>query len=108
MILLVTREDAMEALRDVEDPETGLNIVDLGLVYDVGIDAATGRVQVLMTFTTPACPAGGIMSDGIERRLTLLPGVTGVDVSLTFDPPWTPERISPAGRVQLGWPGGSP
>jgi metal-sulfur cluster biosynthetic enzyme len=108
MIELTTREDLLEALHDVEDPETGLNIVDLGLIYDASFDPQNGRVRVLMTFTTPACPAGGIMSDGIERRLGLLPGVSGVDVLVTFHPPWTPERISPAGRVQLGWQGGSP
>lgn len=108
MIELVTREDLLDALHDVEDPETGLNVVDLGLIYDASFDAGSGRASVLMTFTTPACPAGGIMSDGIERRLGLLPGVTGVEVLVTFHPPWTPERISAAGRAQLGWPGGSP
>jgi metal-sulfur cluster biosynthetic enzyme len=100
----VDEETLRDALRDVEDPETGLNIVDLGLVYGVTFDAAGGgTARVTMTFTTPACPAGGLMLDGVDRRLRRVPGVADVDVTVTFEPRWTPERISGAGRAQLGW-----
>jgi metal-sulfur cluster biosynthetic enzyme len=90
------------ALHEVHDPETGINLVDLGLIYAAVWDAG-GVVRVTMTLTTPACPVGGMMVEGVERRLARLPGVTSVAVDVTFDPPWTPERITPAGRAGLGW-----
>ncbi|MCC7000345.1 MAG: metal-sulfur cluster assembly factor [Deltaproteobacteria bacterium] len=90
------------ALHEVLDPETGVNLVDLGLIYRVTADPATGAVAVVMTLTTPACPAGDVMVAGVERRLGRVPGVTTVEVDIVFDPPWTPARISPAGRAQLG------
>jgi metal-sulfur cluster biosynthetic enzyme len=96
-------KDALAALRDVEDPETGLSVTDLGLIYDVGYDAEEQRLDVRMTFTSPACPAGDVMQDGVERRLMLVHGVKCVNVEVTFDPPWTPARISAEGRRQLGW-----
>lgn len=94
---------AREALRDVLDPETGLSLVDLGLIYEVTFAPEDGHLEVLMTFTTPACPAGELMSQGVQRRLGSLPGVTWVEVQVTFDPRWTPDRISAEGRAQLGW-----
>jgi metal-sulfur cluster biosynthetic enzyme len=92
-----------EALRDVEDPETGLNLVDLGLIYDVAFEPATGVAHVTMTLTSPFCPAAGVMTDGVERRLARVPGVRGVAVDVTFEPPWTAERISDEGKRLLGW-----
>jgi metal-sulfur cluster biosynthetic enzyme len=94
---------ARSALYEVEDPETGLSVVDLGLVYRVSFDPAQARLDVVITFTTPACPAGEMIAAGVDRRLRMVPGVDDVGVAVTFDPPWTPERISPAGRAQLGW-----
>ena len=90
------------ALYDVLDPETGLNLVDLGLIYDVAFSAESGKALVTMTFTTPACPAGDVMMEGVQRRLLQEPGVEDVDVDVTFSPAWTPERISAEGRAQLG------
>ncbi len=90
------------ALYDVLDPETGLNLVDLGLIYDVAFSAESGKALVTMTFTTPACPAGDVMMEGVQRRLLQEPGVEDVDVDVTFSPAWTPERITPEGRAQLG------
>jgi metal-sulfur cluster biosynthetic enzyme len=92
---------ARDGLLEVHDPETDLNLVDLGLIYRLTYRTETRRLEVLMTLTTPACPAGEIIVDGVERRLSLLPEVDGVDVEVTFDPPWTPERISPEGRAWL-------
>lgn len=99
---LVTQE-LHAALHEVYDPETGLNLVDLGLIYEVGFEPSSGEAGVRMTFTTPACPAGDVMTDGVERRLSLVPGVKAVKVDVTFEPPWTPERITEDGRRQLGW-----
>jgi len=92
-----------EALRDVTDPEAGVNIVDMGLVYDVTFDPASRRASVTMTLTTPFCPAGNAMLDGVHRRLMRVPGVEDANVEVVFDPPWSPERISDAGRAILGW-----
>ncbi len=91
------------ALRDVPDPETGINIVDMGLVCAIVADAATQSVTLTVTFTTPACPAGAAILAGIERRLKRVAGIESVDLQLSFEPPWTPERISEAGRTELGW-----
>ena len=90
------------ALYDVLDPETGLNLIDLGLIYEVAWLPEQRTARVTMTFTTPACPAGEVMTDGVKRRLLQEPEVEGVDVEVTFTPPWTPERISDEGRAQLG------
>lgn len=90
------------ALCDVEDPELGIGIVDLGLVYGVAFDAASGAARVRMTLTSRACPLGAALVDGVRRRLLRVPGVSRVEVEVTHDPPWTPERISPAGRERLG------
>lgn len=105
MMNALIEEAARDALREVEDPETGLSVADLGLIYGVTFHPDDGRLDVRMTFTTPACPAGDAIGYGIERRLLLVPSVKQVAVEVTFDPPWTPERISPEGRARLGWPG---
>ncbi len=99
---MIGENEVIEALRKVYDPETCLSVVDLGLIYGVTI-REPGNVDVSMTFTTPACPAGGVMLDGVERAVRALPGVAEVDVAVTFEPRWTPERISAEGRQQLGW-----
>lgn len=92
-----------EALHEVEDPEAGINIVDMGLVYEIACAAEKGDVSVSMTFTTPACPAGDAIVQGVERRLLRVPGVSHVEVHVVFEPPWTPRRITPEGRAALGW-----
>jgi len=97
----LVEQAARDGLLEVHDPETDLNLVDLGLIYRLTYRTETRRLEVLMTLTTPACPAGGIIVDGVQRRLAVLADVDGVDVELTFDPPWTPDRISPEGRAFL-------
>ena len=87
-----------DALRAVLDPELGLSIVDLGLVYGIAVDA--GAVRVIMTLTTRGCPLHDVMLEGARAAVARLSGVTRVDVALTFDPPWTPHRI--ARRRALG------
>jgi metal-sulfur cluster biosynthetic enzyme len=90
------------ALRDVNDPEVGVNIVDLGLIYGVRITGAD--VAIDMTSTTPACPLADFLEQEIQRALRAhLPEVDQIAVTLVWDPPWTPERMSEAARQQLGW-----
>jgi metal-sulfur cluster biosynthetic enzyme len=97
------RERVRAVLRDVVDPEVGLDVVALGLVY--GIEAREGDVRVELTLTTPACPLGEQIAADAERRITALPGVARAQVELVWDPPWTPERMSDAARRALGWGG---
>lgn len=92
--MTVDREQVMAALRDVFDPELGMSIVDLGLVYAVEIDGA--RVRVTMTLTTEGCPLHDSMIEWVRRAVGAIPGAGDVDVTITFDPPWTPDRIAPA------------
>jgi metal-sulfur cluster biosynthetic enzyme len=89
------------ALRKVKDPEIGLNIVDLGLIYDVNLDGAD--VSVDMSLTSPGCPAGPQILHDVEEHLRAIPGVGGVNVNLIWSPPWTPERIEPRVRAYLGF-----
>lgn len=93
----------LAALRGVIDPEIGLNIVDLGLIYDLGV-RPDGRATIEMTLTTPGCPLHAAIHDAVRRALEPVPGVTGVELALVWLPPWTPELITPAGRRALGWP----
>lgn len=91
---------AWDALKTVFDPEAGLNIVDLGLIYGIG-EGSSGNIDVAMTFTTESCPAGPILVDAAEAALRAIPGVTDVHVDITFEPPWTPDMITPDGRAWL-------
>ena len=87
----VTSDDVMEALRTVFDPELGMSVVELGLVYGVEIDG--GTVTVTMTLTTRGCPIHDAMVDWVRETVGTVPGVERADVQMTFDPPWTPARI---------------
>jgi metal-sulfur cluster biosynthetic enzyme len=89
----VTAEQVMHALREVLDPELGMSIVELGLVY--GIDVHGGGVTVTMTLTAPGCPIHGVMAEWVKAAVLTVPGVESVEVAITFDPPWTPDRIAP-------------
>ena len=94
-------EVARKALRAVKDPELGLNIIDIGLVYDVAVSDA-GAAHVRMTLTSPGCPAGTEIMDDVRRTLADLEGITAVEVELVWDPYWTPERMDPRVRAFLG------
>ncbi|MGH3189353.1 MAG: metal-sulfur cluster assembly factor [Streptosporangiaceae bacterium] len=90
-------------LREVIDPEIGINIVDLGLVYDVGL-SSDGVASIRMTLTTPGCPLGGYIDDEIHNILWGAPGVEDIDVRIVWDPPWDPdEMMSDWAKDQLGW-----
>lgn len=93
--------DVHERLRTVIDPELGINIVDLGLIY--GVEVVSGVARVRMTTTTPACPIGSYLTDQIRWALLGLDDLLDVEVELTHDPRWSPERMSDAAKAQLGW-----
>ncbi|HUR95210.1 MAG TPA: metal-sulfur cluster assembly factor [Gemmatimonadales bacterium] len=91
-----------KALRAVKDPELNLNIVDIGLVYDVEV-REHGEVHVRMTLTSPGCPAGAEIIDDVKKVVADLEGVTGVEVELVWEPYWTPEKMDPRVRAFLGF-----
>jgi metal-sulfur cluster biosynthetic enzyme len=98
---MVTVDDVTEALRQVFDPELGLDIVELGLLYDVQI--AAGEITVSYSLTSMGCPAGSLIQEQILEAVRELPGVEKVDLQLTWDPPWTPERLSEDAKLLLGF-----
>jgi metal-sulfur cluster biosynthetic enzyme len=89
------------ALRKVKDPELNLNIVDLGLVYDIVADES-GKVDVDMSLTSPGCPAGPQIMGDVERAVKAVPGVTDLALNLVWTPMWSPERIEPRVRAYMG------
>lgn len=89
--MTVSSGQITEALREVFDPELGMSVVDLGLIYDVAIDA--GRVRITMTLTTQGCPLHDSMTEWVRQAVGRIPGVEDVVVVIVFDPPWTPDRI---------------
>jgi metal-sulfur cluster biosynthetic enzyme len=97
---MITAEQAREALKQIEDPEIGLNIVDLGLVYDVDVEGST--VNVRMTLTSPGCPVGPQILNGSKMVLQDLEGVEEANVALVWEPFWSPDRINPEYRGILG------
>ncbi len=94
-------ERVAAALRTCYDPEIPVNIYDLGLIYDLKVDAA-GAVKVRMTLTTPACPVAGALPGEVQAKVLAVPGVTAADVELVWDPPWDKSRMSEAAQLQLG------
>jgi len=94
-------QEVLENLKGVIDPELGLNIVDLGLVYD--IDVEDGKATVTMTLTSPGCPAGGMIMSGAQEAAGKAEGVDEAEVKLVWKPFWTPERIDPEVRAALGF-----
>ena len=96
----VTEKAVRDALKAVKDPELNLNLVVLGLVYGIEVDGANAKATI--TLTTPMCPAAGQIVDEAKAAIAGVDGVAEAEVELTFDPPWTPERISPLIRSSLG------
>jgi metal-sulfur cluster biosynthetic enzyme len=109
----ITEKDIRKALKTVKDPELGLDLVVLGLVYDIEVDVdgdqegpvasqEGARVRVVISLTSPGCPVAGQILDEARAAVLGVEGVDSADVELTFEPPWTPERISPLIRSSLG------
>jgi probable FeS assembly SUF system protein SufT len=102
----LSEQSVLDTLKGVFDPELPVNIVDLGLVYTCEIaDAKEGgkSVAVKMAMTSPGCGMSNVLKSDVERKLLHLPGVTEAQVTVVFDPPWSPERMSEAARLQLGF-----
>jgi len=103
--MAVTQDEVISALKQCYDPEIPVNIVDLGLIYDVHLDSAPEEKQdvtVDMTLTAQGCPSHVMISEQVKARLEQLPGIRNANVNVVWEPPWTPERISADARKQLG------
>jgi metal-sulfur cluster biosynthetic enzyme len=98
---MTTVDEVTDALREVIDPELGLDFVELGLIYGVELDA--GAVHVTYTLTSPGCPIGPQVAEQIEEFVSELDGVNTVESEMTFSPPWTPERMSEDAKFALGF-----
>ena len=98
---MVTKDDVVEALHGVEDPELGMDIVELGLFYDAEIDGP--KVKVTYTLTSMGCPVGPMIQENIDQIARSMPDVEDVEVELTWDPPWSPEKMSDDAKFILGF-----
>ncbi|MGB7759070.1 MAG: SUF system Fe-S cluster assembly protein [Bryobacteraceae bacterium] len=96
------KDQIVAALRTVYDPEMPVNIYELGLIYSLDVDDA-GNARILMTLTAPNCPVAGSLPAEVERRARAVPGVASVKIELTFDPPWSKDRMSDAAKLALGF-----
>jgi metal-sulfur cluster biosynthetic enzyme len=96
-----SKEDVYEALRAVEDPELGMDIVELGLLYDVEVEGP--KVKVIHTLTSMGCPVGPMIQENVDQVVRAMPDVQDVEVELTWDPPWTPEKMSDDAKFILGF-----
>jgi len=99
-VVMPSKEEVLEALSQVEDPELGMDVVDLGLVYEVEVEGP--KAKVLYSLTSMGCPAGPLIAGDMERVTLEVPGVEEVELELTFDPPWTPDRMSEDAKFILG------
>ncbi|MDI3270478.1 MAG: metal-sulfur cluster assembly factor [Bacillota bacterium] len=94
-------QEVREALKDVIDPELGFNVVDIGLIY--GITVEEGKVEIVMTMTTPGCPATSYLQNGVRERALAVTGIREADVQVVWMPPWTPEMMSEEAKRYFGW-----
>jgi FeS assembly SUF system protein len=99
--LAAVEEGVIDVLRTVYDPEIPVNIYELGLVYKLDVKA-DGAVEISMTLTSPACPVAGSLPAEVETKVRAVPGVTSVKLELVWDPPWNPDLMSEAAKLQLG------
>lgn len=100
---MVTKKQIEDVLKTIPDPEIGVSLWDLGLIYGIAIDKKTGDVTVKMTLTTIGCPLFSLISDPVKREVGKISGVKKVNVDLTFEPPWNMDRMSEAAKQQLGF-----
>ena len=97
---MVTMEDIVKALKECYDPEIPVNVWDLGLIYDVNVDG--DKVHVKMTLTAPGCPMHSFISKEVREKIQSVSGVKEASVEVVWDPPWSPDKMSPEARTQLG------
>ncbi len=100
---MITKDDVMKALSDVFDPELGLNIVEMGLVYDVRIEDEGKKVHVDMTLTTPGCPLHQTLAYAARRAIEGLDGVEDAEVELVWSPPWSPDKMTEEAKRKIGY-----
>ena len=98
---MASRDEVMEVLRTVEDPELGMDIVDLGLLYEVEVEDS--KAKVTYSLTSMGCPAGPLIAGDMDRVTREVPGVEEVELELVFDPPWTPDKMSEDAKFILGF-----
>ena len=98
---MATKEEVLEILRTVEDPELGMDVVDLGLVYEVEVEDS--KAKVLYSLTSMGCPAGPLIAGDMDGAIRQVEGIEDVELELTFDPPWTPDRMSDDAKFILGF-----
>ena len=96
-----TKEEVKDALRGVEDPELGMDIVELGLLYEVEVEGP--KVKVIHSLTSMGCPAGPLIQQSVEETVRAMSGVEDVETELTWDPPWTPDKMSDDAKFILGF-----
>jgi metal-sulfur cluster biosynthetic enzyme len=101
LVCMPTKDEVVEALHAVEDPELGMDIVELGLLYDVEVEGP--KVKVIHSLTSMGCPAGPMIQEDIHSVASQVPGVEDVEIELTWDPPWTPDRMSDDAKFILGF-----
>jgi len=99
---VINEAEVMDALHECYDPEIPVNIVDLGLIYNVVIDNDTGQVDITMTLTALGCPMAGEVIDEVQTRVSEVENVTSCKVNMTFDPPWSPDRMTEDAKWELG------
>ena len=99
---VITEENVLDALREVFDPEIPVNIVDLGLIYEVNVEDGN-KVSVKMTLTAPGCSMADMVTEDAREKILSVTGAKEADVEIVFDPPWTQEMLTPEGRKALGW-----
>ena len=98
---MATKQELLEVLRQVEDPELGMDIVDLGLLYEVDVEDSTAKITY--SLTSLGCPAGPLIAQDIDSAARQVEGIEDVELELTFDPPWTPDKMSDDAKFILGF-----
>jgi metal-sulfur cluster biosynthetic enzyme len=98
---MVDQDQVREAMKQVDDPELGINVVDLGLLYEVRVDDATGKVDLNMTLTSMGCPLTDQIIADVRKFVEPLDGVTSVDINWVWDPPWGPDKMTDDGKLMM-------
>lgn len=98
----ISKEQVIDVLKTIPDPELNISIWDLGLIYEVEVDPSTNAVRILMTLTSIGCPLFSVIESQMKERLEQISGVGTITIDLTFEPPWTMDRMSPDAKLTLG------
>lgn len=99
---MINKEQIIEELKSVIDPELGINIVDLGLIYEINIVQQSGEVEVIMTLTSPGCPLSMVFEEWVPSAVKRVPGVKNARINLVWEPAWNPDKISEEAKEELG------